>query len=134
MDDEVESSKVGMMFDSYEDLFDYYTTYGKRLAFPDSPVVGSDVVSSVDGPPNREVVDTSGTQESVIITVLKDEGVVDIWWEKMPSCWGEKRSQVVGRGTSNVGIGVGNTTTFAGGAQLLPGLEMVHWVEKLQGD
>ncbi|CAK9168260.1 unnamed protein product [Ilex paraguariensis] len=34
----------------------------------DSPVVGSDVVSSVDGPPNREVVDASGTQESIIIT------------------------------------------------------------------
>ena len=34
MDDEVEEPKVGMMFDSYEDLFDYYTTYGKRLGFP----------------------------------------------------------------------------------------------------
>ncbi|CAK9154632.1 unnamed protein product [Ilex paraguariensis] len=85
---DVDESKVGMMFESYKQLLEYYTGYSKSKSTSKNPLklhpskkVGckakdcrpseSDAIGLVDGQPTSEAIDVLGTQENIGMTLYE---------------------------------------------------------------
>ncbi|CAK9160090.1 unnamed protein product, partial [Ilex paraguariensis] len=92
---DVDKPKVGMMFESYKQLLEYYTGYGKSKSTSKNPLkphpsikVGckakdcqpseSDAIGLVDGQPTSEAIDVRGTQEIIGMIDLRITQTVNV--------------------------------------------------------